>query len=49
MEWKVRVHHRVYRFSERLHRLRFEWGGFLRLRVGDVGIIFKVGFETETI
>ncbi len=31
-----------------IRRLRGEWEGFLRLRVGDIRIIFKIDFETKT-
>ena len=30
-------------------KLKGEWEGFLRLRVGDVRVIFKVNFEERTI
>ena len=32
-----------------IRRLRGEWEGFLRLRVGNIRIIFKIDFETKTI
>jgi len=32
-----------------IRRLRGEWKGFLRLRVGDIRIIFRIDFETKTI
>ncbi len=32
-----------------IRRLRGEWRGFLRLRVGDIRIIFKLDFETKTV
>jgi len=32
-----------------IRRLRGEWKGFLRLRVGDIRIIFKLDFETKTV
>ncbi len=30
-------------------RLRGEWEGFLRLRVGDIRVIFRIDFEYKII
>ncbi len=32
-----------------IRRLKGEWEGFLRLRVGDIRIIFRIDFESKTI
>lgn len=32
-----------------IRKLRGEWRGFLRMRVGDIRIILKIGFNTKTI
>ncbi len=32
-----------------IRRLRGDWESFLRLRVGDIRIIFKIDFESKTI
>ena len=32
-----------------IRRLRGEWEGFLRLRVGDLRIIFKLDFDAKTV
>ena len=32
-----------------IRKLRGEWRGFLRMRVGDIRIIFKIDFNTKII
>ncbi len=32
-----------------IRRLRGEWEGFLRLRVGNIRVIFKLEFDSKTI
>ena len=32
-----------------IRRLRGEWEGFLRLRVGDIRVIFRLDFENKII
>ncbi len=32
-----------------IRRLKGEWESFLRLRVGDIRIIFRIGFESKII
>jgi len=32
-----------------IRRLKGEWKGFLRLRVGDIRIIFRIDFKSKTI
>jgi len=32
-----------------IRKLRGEWKDFLRMRVGDIRIIFKIDFNTKTI
>ncbi len=32
-----------------IRRLKGEWEGFLRLRVGDIRIIFRIDFDAKTI
>jgi len=32
-----------------IRRLKGEWKGFLRLRVGDIRIIFRIDFEAKVI
>jgi mRNA interferase RelE/StbE len=32
-----------------IRKLRGEWKGFLRMRVGDIRIIFKIDFDTKII
>ncbi len=32
-----------------IRKLKGEWEGFLRLRVGDIRIIFRIDFESKTI
>ncbi len=32
-----------------IRRLRGEWEGFLRLRVGDIRVIFRLDFDTKTV
>ena len=60
MEWRVRIHRRALRFLEELQgvlpyrrldirRLRGEWECFLRLRVGDIRVIFRLDFDTKTV
>ena len=32
-----------------IRKLRGEWEDFLRIRVGDIRIIFRIDFETKTV
>ena len=32
-----------------IRRLRGEWKGFLRLRIGNIRIIFRIDFDAKTI
>ena len=32
-----------------IRKLRGEWKGFLRLRVGDIRVIFRIDFENKVI
>ena len=32
-----------------IHRLRGEWEGFLRLRVSDIRVVFRIDFESKTV